>query len=58
MTRRARKSILVSRVAMTDRVLEDERMIDLPPGVRIEDVPVEKKYRSSTAALMNRIRRL
>ena len=33
-------------------------MVELPPGVHIEEVPVEKRYRSSTAALMNRIRRL
>jgi len=33
-------------------------MVELPPGVKIEDVSVEKMYRSSTAALMNRIRRL
>lgn len=33
-------------------------MVELPPGVTVEDIPVEKKYRSSTSALMNRIRRL
>jgi hypothetical protein len=33
-------------------------VIELPAGVSIEEVPVEKKYRSSTSALMNRIRRL
>lgn len=30
----------------------------MPAGVSIEEVPVEKKYRSSTSALMNRIRML
>jgi hypothetical protein len=33
-------------------------MIELPEGVEREEVPVEKRYRSATSALMNRIRRL
>ncbi|TET47183.1 hypothetical protein E3J62_02260 [candidate division TA06 bacterium] len=33
-------------------------MVELPEGVRIEEVPVEKRYRSATSALMNRVRRL
>jgi hypothetical protein len=33
-------------------------LIELPSGVRIKEVPVEKRYRSSTSALMDRIRRL
>ncbi len=33
-------------------------MVELPPGVSLEEVPLEKRYRSSTSALMDRIRRL
>jgi hypothetical protein len=33
-------------------------MVELPPGVSLEEVSLEKRYRSSTSALMDRIRRL
>lgn len=33
-------------------------MIKLPPGVEIEEIPIEKRYRSITKALVNRIKHL
>lgn len=33
-------------------------MIKLPPGIEIEEIPIEKKYRSITTALVKRIKHI
>jgi len=33
-------------------------MIKLPPGIKIEEIPIEKRYRSITKALVKRIKHL